>query len=190
MSNGSASPPPWLAVDTFRDRVLQEQSLGPASTANYHQSRGLIKVWLSSECSWGYAERGIGRGPTQDHTVSVRGRRCEIGLLAVINLWPQSTTALGEFGSWEKKKTHSGERKIVLLDVRRGQEKWDALSQESCSLMRSRGDWMYKGRFFRTEGDKKFTTYTVHICTGDSEISESSICEFSTASLQGKDCAV
>lgn len=27
-----------------------------------------------------------GGGPTQDHTVSVRGRRCEIGLLAVINL--------------------------------------------------------------------------------------------------------
>lgn len=89
---GFASLPARLAVDTFRDRVLQEQSSGPASTANYHQSRGLIKVWLSSECSWGYAERGIGRGigrgPTQDHTVSVRGRRCEIGLLAVINLWP------------------------------------------------------------------------------------------------------
>lgn len=88
MANGSASLPPWLALDTFRDHVLQEQSAGPASTANYHQSRGLIKVWLSSECSWGYAERGIGRGPTEDHTVSVRGRRCEIGLLAVINLWP------------------------------------------------------------------------------------------------------
>lgn len=27
-------------------------------------------------------------GPAQDHTVSVRGRRCEIGLLAIINLWP------------------------------------------------------------------------------------------------------
>lgn len=29
-------------------------------------------------------------GPAQDHTVSVRGRRCEIGLLAIINLWPPS----------------------------------------------------------------------------------------------------
>ncbi len=53
---------------------------------------------------------------------------------------------------------------------------------------------MYRGRFFYTEqykqGDKKCTTYTVHICPDDSELLKSSICEFSTASLRGKDCAV
>lgn len=49
---------------------------------------------------------------------------------------------------------------------------------------------MYRGRLFCTEqyeqGDKKFTTYTVHICLNDSEILKSSICEFSTASLRGE----
>lgn len=133
----------------------RSKSSGPASTANYHQSRGLIKVWLSSECSWGYAEWGIRRGPTQDHTVSVRGRRCEIGLLAIINLWPPRVPRRLVNSAAGKKKTHSRERRIVLLDV---QEKWDAASLERLSLSTSRlslgtsmRDWMYKGRFFFTE---------------------------------------
>lgn len=154
MATGSASFPPRLASDTFRDCMLEEHCSGPASTANYHQSRGLIKVWLSSECSGGYAERGIGRGPTQDHTVSVRGRRCEIGLLAIINLWPEVSRRMVNSAAG-KKKSHSREVKTVLLDVRCGQEKWDALSLERLSLMRSTRDWMNRWRFVCTEQNEQ-----------------------------------
>lgn len=48
---------------------------------------------------------------------------------------------------------------------------------------------MNRWRFFCTEqyeqrDKKKNTPYTVHICSDDSEILKSSICEFATASLQ------
>lgn len=105
----SASLPPRLAVDTFRDRVLQEQSSGPASTANYHQSRGLIKVWLSSECSWGYAERGDREGShPRSHGVCQRQALWNwiVGRYQPLTL---STTALGEFSSWEKENSLKGE---------------------------------------------------------------------------------
>lgn len=160
MANGSISFPPRLAVDTFRDRVLQEQSSGLASTANYHQSRGLIKVWLSSECSRGNAEEGgrPGGGVPPKITLCLS----EAGAVK-LDCWPLSTFDPKNQGAWRFQQL--GERKLTrgrgkkLLVVRCGQEKWDAMSPERRSLMRSRRNWMYRRRPFCTEqyerGNKK-----------------------------------
>jgi len=75
---------PWLSSPTSTPSCAGRHS-GPAWMANYHKSRGLIKVWLSSECSRGYAERGISRGSTQDHTCL-----SEAGAVK-LDCWPLST---------------------------------------------------------------------------------------------------
>lgn len=147
------------------DAVLQEHSSSLAPTANYHQSVGLIKVWLSSLCSCGYAEKGIGRGPIWDHTVSVRGRRCEIGLLAVINLWPWDPKHLQLLAS---RKLTRGKGKNGTA----GRPLWQTLSLGGRSPMRSTWDCMC-----RLKLDEKCSTPKAHLSRRHRE-QNISICEW------------
>lgn len=103
-----------------------------ASTANYQQSRGLIKVWLSSECSWGYAESGIERVPPKiTRCLSEAGAvKLDCWPLSTFDLLPQSITAVEEFSSLEEKKPAEGKGKTARLCVRCGQAKWNSLPLE------------------------------------------------------------
>lgn len=58
---------------------------GLAWAANYYQTTRLIKVLIRF---LRICRRGGWEGSPSDHTVSVRSRLCEIGLLLVMNLWP------------------------------------------------------------------------------------------------------
>lgn len=73
-----------------------------------------------------------------------------------LDCWPLSTSDPENHGARRnsaagRRKTGPRGGKTALLDVHCGQEKWDALSLESVSLMRSVSDWMKRWRFFCAE---------------------------------------
>lgn len=103
-----------------------------ASTANYQQSRGLIKVWLSSECSWGYAESGIERVPPKiTRCLSEAGAvKLDCWPLSTFDPLPQSITGLGESSSREGGNPAEGKGETARLCVDYGQGKWISLPPE------------------------------------------------------------
>jgi len=119
-----------------------------------------------------------------------------------LDCWPLSTFDPKYRGGWRIQQP--GKRKLT-----RGKEekkcRWMSVvgkkiiiikremrcRKRSHSLMRSRRDWMYRGRFFHIENiearrwEKRSTSHNVHICLDNSEIfSKSSICELSIAEVE------